>query len=233
MYWFRMNIRDYEADTKALDFRHHGAYFALMRLAYHTEHALTKDRKTLYGLVGAHNPADKKAVETVLAAYFVETDFGFIQRRIECEIATYQKTAERNRTNGGRGGRPSRAETQSVMAIANSLPVTGTEEDTFENPVRYSDGNPVGYLEEPTGLAGGFRLGNPGKSHTRTQNQNNRVSDASAVARASKTTANPLSSPMSNGSSDDARGWLAENGSPAASPPDAVRGSDASGADHE
>lgn len=233
MYWFRMNIRDYEADTKALDFRLHGAYFALMRLAYHTERPLTKHRPTLYDLVNARKATDKKAVDEVLIAYFIETDFGYIQRRIEREIATYQKTAERNRANGRKGGRPSRAETQSVMEIADSVPITGTEDDDFENPAGYADENPVGYVEEPSGLSNGFRLGNPEKSHTRNKNQNNRVADALVVARASKTATNPSLQSSPHVAGHDDPNWLAERGSPVASSHDAAPVSDASGAGRE
>lgn len=60
------------------------------------------DLKQVYRLVGARTKDEKDAVDSILSEFFEEREDGWRQARCDREIAITNK----NRTNGGKGGRP-------------------------------------------------------------------------------------------------------------------------------
>lgn len=133
MHYFSFHIGDYKKDTFHLTQSEDLAYRRLLDLYYSTEKPLIDDEKKLSRLIGMHQNADD--VAQVLSDFFTLTDRGFIQKRIEKEIARYHERADSARTNGKKGGRPRKpnpnpAITQSVI-LANP---TLTQQEPNPNP---------------------------------------------------------------------------------------------------
>lgn len=72
---------------------------------YIHETPLPGDKKQLYRLVGARTKEEKEAVDSILNEFFEEDIDGWHQNRCDHEISLCNK----NRTNGKRGGRPSKS----------------------------------------------------------------------------------------------------------------------------
>lgn len=106
MNYYRRYVGDYLRDTARLSMLEHGAYTLLMDYSYADESPLPADKDEIYLIVRAMTPADRKAVDKVLATYFtLETD-GYHQARIDEEIERAQAASETARDNGRLGGRP-------------------------------------------------------------------------------------------------------------------------------
>ncbi|GLC92238.1 hypothetical protein Tamer19_16460 [Cupriavidus sp. TA19] len=157
MNFYRFFIRDFDADTKGLDFTQHGAYRKLLDLFFDTELPLTRNRLGLYKLVGATRKAEREAVDSVLIQYWIETDEGWVQKRAAHELAKLQERRKVAQQNGKGGGRRSKAQTQSVMEMARMEPVPA-------NPLGFGYGLAEWPEEKPTGL----ETGNPMGSHFET-----------------------------------------------------------------
>lgn len=106
MNYYRRYVGDYLRDTARLSMLEHGAYTLLMDYSYADESPLPADKDEIYLIVRAMTPADRKAVDKVLAHYFtLETD-GYHQARIDEEIERARAASETARDNGRLGGRP-------------------------------------------------------------------------------------------------------------------------------
>lgn len=91
MNYYEKHIGDYIRDTVSLTMTEDGAYGRLMDQVYQSEKPLPLDKKMVYRLARATSTADRKAVDFVLATFFLETANGFVQKRIEREIEKYQE----------------------------------------------------------------------------------------------------------------------------------------------
>lgn len=67
-----------------------GAYRRLIDAYYVAEGPLPADRRECYRIAGALKPAERKAVDYVLAKFFDETPDGFRHKRCDLEIARFQ-----------------------------------------------------------------------------------------------------------------------------------------------
>ena len=121
MNYYRRYSGDYLRDTARLSMLEHGAYSLLLDYYYSEEQPLPSDLNEIYVMVRAMTPADRKAVEKVLAKYFFLEDDGYHNKRADHEIAVSLKA----RNNGGKGGRPARTETGTQTGIE-----TGQETET-------------------------------------------------------------------------------------------------------
>jgi len=151
--------RDHDADTKGLDFIQQGAYRKLLDLFFDTELPLTRNRLGLYKLVGATKKGERQAVDSVLHQFWVETDEGWLQKRAAVELKKMQARRKAAQTNGKQGGRPSKAETQSVMDAARL-------EHAPANPLGFGYGLDDWPEEEPTGFQNGNSTCNPEETQT-------------------------------------------------------------------
>ena len=88
MNYFEDHIGDYAAATAHLSWDEDMAYTRLIRAYYHTERPIPKDQT--YRLARATTPAQRKAVDTVIAEFFWLGDDGYHQKRCDEEIARYQ-----------------------------------------------------------------------------------------------------------------------------------------------
>lgn len=135
MHYFQQNIGDYAVATRHLNNTEDLAYRRMMDLYYDKESPLTLDLNKLSRLIRMQD--NKEEIKTVLEDFFVETEQGYTQSRIEKEIANYRDKAEQARKNGKKGGRPpkqppkpkppKKEDESQIMAY---MPLTGDK--TFE-----------------------------------------------------------------------------------------------------
>lgn len=107
MNYYRRYVGDYLRDTPRLTILQHGAYTLMLDYYYADEKPLPLDREELYLLLRAMRPEDREAVDKVVDTYFTRHADGFHNKRADEEIHASQSA----RTNGGKGGRPRREET--------------------------------------------------------------------------------------------------------------------------
>jgi len=106
MHYYPHHIGDYQRDTAHLSLTEHGAYRLLIDNYYVTQKCLPTDAESLHRICRAMSKAERAAVDFVAAQFFTPTDNGLRHKRIEEEIADYQRQAQTSRENGKRGGRP-------------------------------------------------------------------------------------------------------------------------------
>jgi uncharacterized protein YdaU (DUF1376 family) len=87
--YFEMHIGDYSAATAHLSLVEDGIYFRLLRRYYMQEGPLLADKVVIARQVGARSPADLKALDAVLAEFFVLEPDGYHQKRADEAIALY------------------------------------------------------------------------------------------------------------------------------------------------
>lgn len=103
MNYYERHIGDYIKDTVALTMLEDGAYNRLIDQCYQTEQPLPLERKEIYREARANTASEKKAVDYVIGKYFDRTDEGYIQKRVQGEIARYQdKQAKAKRSADAR-----------------------------------------------------------------------------------------------------------------------------------
>ena len=89
MNYFEKHVGDWIKDTVSLDMTEDGAYNRLIDQCYQTERPLPADIKEVYRLARANKPAERKAVDYVLAKFFDKGSDGYTQKRVQAEIARY------------------------------------------------------------------------------------------------------------------------------------------------
>lgn len=75
----------------------HGVYNQLLDWYYLDEQPLPKDNRTLFRRLSARTEAEQQAVLDVLSEMFVQTDGGWVQKRVEREIAQHHETKKNHR----------------------------------------------------------------------------------------------------------------------------------------
>lgn len=149
MNYYSHHIGDYLSATAHLTLLEHGAYRRLIDVYYIHESALPAEKKQVYRLVGARAKEEKDAVDSVLGEFFVETPSGWIQTRCDREIAITNK----NRKNGGKGGRPPKNTNPNETQTEPTLEPNGNPNETqAESPRHPSPNHPItgGSLSEKT-----------------------------------------------------------------------------------
>ena len=160
MNFYKHHIGDYAAATEHLSWDEDQAYTRLLRVYYRDERPIPAEVAKACRLVRATTAAQRAAVETVLGEFFVLQDDGWHNKRADAEIVSAQDRAAFNREVGKKGGRPSKAQTQSVT---NSEPVrvngrnpNGLNPKPKRNPIQTPDSN------SHTPDIGSLRFSSPG-----------------------------------------------------------------------
>jgi uncharacterized protein YdaU (DUF1376 family) len=135
MNYYSHHIGDYLSATAHLTLLEHGAYRRLIDVYYIHEAPLPGDKKQLYRLVGARTKEEKEAVDSILDEFFEEDADGWHQNRCDHEIYLCNK----NRTNGKRGGRPSKSSNPEDNPTENPK---GTQTKTQKKPKANPSGKP-------------------------------------------------------------------------------------------
>lgn len=88
MHYYEHHLGDFAAATGHLSWDEDMAYTRLLRAYYHHERPIPEQQA--YRLARAATPAQRKAVDVVLAEFFVLVDGAHTQKRADAEIARYQ-----------------------------------------------------------------------------------------------------------------------------------------------
>lgn len=102
MHYYQFHIGDYRSSTAHLTNEEDLAYRRLLDMYYDLEGQIPLDTEW----VSRRIRVDASIVRDVLNDMFERTEEGYRNDRCDKEIAKYQALAERNRSNGSRGGRP-------------------------------------------------------------------------------------------------------------------------------
>jgi uncharacterized protein YdaU (DUF1376 family) len=87
--YYERHIGDWIKDTVALSMLEDGAYNRLIDQCYQTEKPLPRDKKEIFRAARANSKAEKDSVLYVLGKFFEETPDGYVQKRVELELARY------------------------------------------------------------------------------------------------------------------------------------------------
>ncbi len=106
MNYYKRFPGDYSRDTAHLSLAEHGAYALLLDVYYATSRPLANDRAAVHRICRAFTPAERKAVDSILAQFFVADGDLLRNARADREIEAEQVRISKARENGNRGGRP-------------------------------------------------------------------------------------------------------------------------------
>jgi uncharacterized protein YdaU (DUF1376 family) len=104
MNYYERHLGDYARDTAHLTMIEHGAYGLLLDRCYATEQGIPDGQA--HRLARARTPAERAAVDSVLAEFFTLTDGHWLNRRVTEEIDKAHRRIGAAKENGKRGGRP-------------------------------------------------------------------------------------------------------------------------------
>jgi uncharacterized protein YdaU (DUF1376 family) len=106
MHYYQFNIGDYRRDTTHLSLLEHGIYRQLIDQYYLNEKPISDDLNKTSRLLNARTEVEKAAVKNVLNDFFILEIDGWHHKKADELIAEYHAYIEKQRTNGGKGGRP-------------------------------------------------------------------------------------------------------------------------------
>lgn len=152
MHYTKIHFKDYAADTAHLTLLEHGVYFQMMRLYYTNEKPLPIDPTKIARFIGVRSEDELFAVQNILDEFFTKHGDGWHQKRIDAEIAAYQEKAEKNRKNGGMGGRPkANGNPEETQTVSNTNPeetlTTNHKPLTTKNQKNTGANAPDGFLK--------------------------------------------------------------------------------------
>jgi uncharacterized protein YdaU (DUF1376 family) len=113
MHYYQFNIGDYRRDTAHLSLLEHGIYRQLIDWYYLDEQPIPKETQVVYRRLSARTQEEQNAVDIVLKEFFSVddgSDVGHVHRRIDRDIAEYNKKCDHNRAVGKLGGRPKKTD---------------------------------------------------------------------------------------------------------------------------
>jgi uncharacterized protein YdaU (DUF1376 family) len=146
MKYFSKHLGDFATATKRLSLAEKGAYNELMDYYYSTEQPLPADLDELCRIAGAFSEQERAAVDKVSRQFFEKVDGQLFQEKIEAQILSYNEEAERNRMNGGKGGRPSKPRDNPSGNPVGSVSDTQSGTQKKANPVTSN------HISKPNGL---------------------------------------------------------------------------------
>lgn len=140
MNYYQHHIGDYRRDTAHLSLLEHGVYRQLLDMYYLSESKIPEETEVVFRRLCARTDNEKKAVETVLKEFF-SFESGWVHKRCDEVISEYHSKADKARTNGKLGGRPSKTK-EVISGIpkqtdekANHKPITINQEPSLNTNV--------------------------------------------------------------------------------------------------
>jgi uncharacterized protein YdaU (DUF1376 family) len=146
MKYFSKHLGDFATATKRLSLAEKGAYNELMDYYYSTETPLPADLDELCRIAGAFSEQERAAVDKVSQQFFEKVDGQLFQAKIEEQILAYNEEAEKNRLNGGKGGRPPKPKNNPVDNPVGSVSYTQSGGQKKAKPVTSN------HISKPNGL---------------------------------------------------------------------------------
>lgn len=140
MNFYPRHLGDYAKDTHHLSLVEHGVLTLLLDRMYATEKPLT--RKEAYEVCRPTTKPEKRAVERVLADFFVDTGSGYINHRALREIEKYQQKSNKARQSAlsrwvpekdANAMRTHSERNAKAMLSNNQYPITNTQEPINNN----------------------------------------------------------------------------------------------------
>jgi len=110
MNFYKRHIGDYIKKAGHLSLLEHGIYSRLMDVYYTREAGIPQDKAAR--LISARSKDELQALANVLDEFFTLVDGTWTQNRCEEEITAASAQADANRSNGKKGGRPKKKDTQ-------------------------------------------------------------------------------------------------------------------------
>lgn len=104
MHYYKLNIPDWVLHTNHLNLVEEAIYFRLVNHYYDTEQPIPKETHSVFRRLRMANESD--IAINILDEFFVLTDKGYEHKRCEELIKEFKKTANKNKKNGAKGGRP-------------------------------------------------------------------------------------------------------------------------------
>ena len=121
--YFPLYPDDFEADTAHLTLCEDGAFNRLLRLCWRTPGcSVPSDRAWVYRRMRAHNEADQKVVETVIAEFFKDDGERLSNARLSKEWAAANEAHTRRKSAGAKGGKAKALKTNET-APSNATPM--------------------------------------------------------------------------------------------------------------
>jgi uncharacterized protein YdaU (DUF1376 family) len=120
--WYPHYPGDYGRDTADLSMMEHGAYRLLLDHYYSTGAALPTDRVRLYRVCHAVDPAEQRAVDTVLVQFFALEDDGYHNQRADRELAKRIELRSTLSESGRRGAERRWRRPSTINGQANGHP---------------------------------------------------------------------------------------------------------------
>lgn len=99
-------VGDYLRDTRHLSLGEHGAYILLLSHYWATRKPIGFDSVSIYRITGAFTEEEKRYTDRVLSEFFVRSEDGFINPRMDRLLQAQEARRTTNAANGKRGGRP-------------------------------------------------------------------------------------------------------------------------------
>jgi len=160
MHYYQFNIADYRKDTAHLVQIEHYIYRTLIDWYYLDEKPIPNETQLVLRRLCLEQDYTRHLMN-VLNDFFKLTENGWIQSRIEQEIAIYHSNADKNRRNGALGGRPKKIndlditekpkKTQSVNLANPSVTQNNPNQELITNnhkPTKYIPPIPAELLAE-------------------------------------------------------------------------------------
>lgn len=110
MNYYEHHLGDYAAATAHLSWDEDMAYTRLLRAYYHHEKGIPQGQE--YRLARASTPAQRKAVDSVLAEFFSLVDGAHTQKRADEEIARYRDKQSKASASAAERWRRARAQSE-------------------------------------------------------------------------------------------------------------------------
>ncbi len=154
MNYYPFHIGDYASKTRHLSWDEDTAYRRLMDVYYTTEKPIPLDVRQACRLVMAQTDAQREAVETVLQEFFEQTENGWVNHRVERELASMREKQNKQREKANkRWSKPQHDQNDAVASKTDAvaMPPTPTPTPTptpvvKENPLPLSG---VGATDPP------------------------------------------------------------------------------------
>lgn len=164
MNYYRRYVGDYLRDTSRLTLLEHGAYTLMLDYYYSDERPLPSSREEIYLLVRAMTPADRKAVDKVLAIYFTERADGWHQSRVDEEIERAHDASETAKMAGAKGAQSRWG--KRPPPVDDGGPYGGSHGGGYGEPHSGGDGGQHGGIDGES-MAGSMatRAGDPTTNH--------------------------------------------------------------------
>lgn len=107
MHYYKFNISDWRSSTSHLSLEEEAIYLRLINYYYAKESIIPLDLTLTLRKLSLINHND--LVLVILDEFFTKTDQGWKKNKCDEILKEYKKTAGKNKKNGAKGGRPSKA----------------------------------------------------------------------------------------------------------------------------